>query len=81
MQAYSDPNRETDPHALPNIEIFELAENELENEEGEFLDPGTYYWFCFPGCLPDSLPFGPFASTKDALERARELAQFETLTI
>ena len=72
MQAYSDPNREKMPNALPNIEIFELKENELENEEGEFLDPGTYYWFVFPGCCPDSQPIGPFESTKEALEDAQK---------
>ena len=72
MQAYSDPNREKMPNALPNIEIFKLKENELENEEGEFLDPGIYYWAKFPGRCPDSEPFGPFLTTKEALEDAQQ---------
>jgi len=31
-----------------------------------------YYWCsCFPGCLPDSDPFGPFDSEQDAIDDAR----------
>lgn len=32
---------------------------------------GWYYRSCFPGCLPDSEPIGPFASEEEALEDAR----------
>lgn len=28
MQAYSDPSRESDPHALPDIEVFQLTATE-----------------------------------------------------
>ena len=30
-----------------------------------------YYWFCFPGCLPDGDPVGPFASQEEALADAQ----------
>ena len=33
---------------------------------------GWYYWYCFPGCLPDSEPCGPYASETDAVEAAQE---------
>ena len=33
---------------------------------------GWYYWFCFPGCLPDSDAFGPFDTHNEALQAARE---------
>jgi hypothetical protein len=33
---------------------------------------GWYYWFCSPGCLPDSEAVGPFKSRREALEDARE---------
>ena len=34
MQAYSNPDRESDPHALPDIEVFELtAEEAVEQDE------------------------------------------------
>jgi hypothetical protein len=37
-----------------------------------YLDPGFYWQACFPGCLPDSDPVGPFSSYAAALEDARQ---------
>lgn len=37
-------------------------------------DEGFYFWFCLPGCLPDSEPDGPYATEQAALDAARELA-------
>lgn len=103
MQAYSNPERETDPHALPDLEVFELTAREVaEMEEdlihdymkesrfrlasmnsrtrdamfdamieAEQISGGWYYQYCFPGCLPDSEPVGPFESA----EAARQAAQ------
>ena len=34
--------------------------------------PGWYWWSCFEGCLPDSEPYGPFASSLDAMCDADE---------
>jgi hypothetical protein len=31
-----------------------------------------FYWFCFPGCLPESDSHGPFDSKADALSDARK---------
>lgn len=31
-----------------------------------------FWWSCFPGCLPDSEPMGPFATVEEALADARE---------
>ena len=31
---------------------------------------GWYWWSCFPGCLPDSDPSGPFPSPTRACEDA-----------
>ena len=33
---------------------------------------GWFYWSCFPGCLPDGDPIGPFATEAEALADARE---------
>lgn len=33
---------------------------------------GWFFWFCFPGCLPDGDETGPFASFKLALATARK---------
>lgn len=83
---YSDPKREGDPHALPNVEIFDAT----QCEECGAIDPethfggdspycphsetrrGFFYQFGFPGCIPDGEPCGPFASEAEALADARE---------
>ena len=31
---------------------------------------GWYWWACFPGCLPDSEFFGPFATSRQAHDDA-----------
>jgi hypothetical protein len=33
---------------------------------------GWYWWACFPGCLPDSDPNGPFATKAQALADAQD---------
>ncbi len=103
-QHYSDPERESDPYALPDIEVFQLTAREVaeldEDTIYEFMkrheyrlasmnsktreamfdamieengiEGGWFYWFCFPGCLPDSEPFGPYGTRQEAIEAAQE---------
>lgn len=103
-QHYSNPKRADDPHALPDIETFQLTATEVaemdeelvyqylkrfplatmnSREREKMLDAmvkedgitgGWFYWYCFPGCLPESTPFGPFESQAAALADARENA-------
>lgn len=35
------------------------------------LEPGWYWWACFPGCLPDGEPSGPFATEQEAIDDAQ----------
>ena len=66
--------------SLRNLEVFKSKYSETENKYGETeLDlnsnetgPAWFYWFCLPGCMPDSEPFGPFETETDALEDALE---------
>lgn len=106
-QHYSNPAREHDPHALPDIEVYQLTSEEaatLDEDavyEASKLFPlahmnsrerdkliahlieengrqGGWYWHaCFPGCLPDSVPFGPFPTYAEALADAQENASEE----
>ena len=74
---YSEPERETDAHALPDVEVFEIWTDGkpspiLVDEDGATLPPGWYYWYCLPGCLPDSEPYGPYDSEEEALAEARD---------
>ena len=68
MLAYSDPSRETDPYALPDVEVFhstDYGDGDLDIEDG------WYWWSCFPGCLPDGDPIGPFDTKGEALGNAQ----------
>lgn len=81
MQAYSDPTREQDEHALPDLEVFELTAGqmyadrehalEIYEDEPEHLEAGWYWWSCFPGCMPDSEAMGPFNTEAEALADAQ----------
>jgi hypothetical protein len=71
---YSNPERENEKFALPDVETFEIAEGSTEHldDDGEPLSAGWYYWFCFPGCMPDSEPSGPYDTEEAAIAAARE---------
>jgi hypothetical protein len=72
-QEYSDKKRKKDDYALPDIEVFHIPDDyQPETEEGEEFPLGWYYWYCFPGCLPDSEPMGPYHTYNQALRAAQE---------
>lgn len=76
-QAYSDPSRESDPHALPDVEVFyrtarAIVLDDWRHEDGELMGEGWYWWYCLPGCMPDSEPNGPFDTEAEALADARQ---------
>ena len=74
-QIYSDPKREAEKYALPNVEVFFYTDYNYHVESPEeALEPGYYYWHCFPGCLPDSEPWGPYETEQEAIESAQEEA-------
>jgi hypothetical protein len=104
-QAYSNPECELDPHALPDIEVFELTAREVAEMdedmvfdymkrhefrlaamnsktreamfdamiEEEGITGGWFWWSCFPGCMPDSSPMGPFDTYVEALKDAQNI--------
>jgi hypothetical protein len=76
MQAYSNPQRESDPYALPDVEVFFRTDMACKNDGWE-TGEGWYYWFCFPGCLPDSDPVGPFDTQEEAIADAQQGAEEE----
>jgi len=73
MRLYSDPSREVETYALPDVEVFHAGADELqwEGQEGPS-EVGWYFWSCFPWCLPDSDPIGPYATEEAAASAARE---------
>lgn len=88
MQAYSDPARESDPHALPDVEVFHIAENErasICDGEGEWhtQQPGTRkpceqcppagWYYWF--CFPGCMPSSDIEGPFDSEADALEDAQ------
>jgi hypothetical protein len=81
MQNYSDPKRASDPYALPDVEVFQAECTcpgeclQVHHDDGlQLEDGGWYWWSCFPGCLPDGEPNGPFDSEDEALADAQAAA-------
>lgn len=65
---YSDPSRETEPNALPDVEVFEATHTECpERRAGHRF----FYVFGSPGYLWNSNPVGPFETEAQALAAAR----------
>ena len=76
-QVYSDSSREDDAYALPDCEVFyrTLAENtefETLDGDGEPMPAGWYWWSCFPGCMPDGDPSGPYDTEAEAIAAAQD---------
>ena len=66
---------------LDILEVFYVSETEANDrescfwntEDDESTGEGWYYWFCFPGCLPEGdAPMGPFATEAQAESDARD---------
>jgi len=75
-QHNSDPSRADDTYALPDVETFyrTVADNKADgwiDDDGDPLPAGWYWWTCYPGCMPDSAPFGPFDTEAEAVADAQ----------
>ena len=77
-QVYTDPSRESDRWSLPDAETFYVSAREArdyrkEDPDTSYTGPGWYVWACFPGCMPDSDPFGPYATEAEAVAEWRDM--------
>lgn len=52
-----------------SLEVFFTCGSYTQGEE-DSIAPGWYWQACFPGCLPDGDPMGPFETEEQALEDA-----------
>ena len=82
MQTYSDPSRANDKWSLPDVEVFHVTEAETDTddafhseEDGSYFGDGWYFWYCFPGCLPEGDPWGPYTTEAEAMKEMRERAE------
>ena len=55
--------------AVMNSAVREKMLSAMIQEEG--IEGGWFYWYCFPGCMPEGDPIGPFATAKLAVEDCR----------
>jgi hypothetical protein len=58
-----------------SYEVFYLYPTDLDalHADGameDIYEPGWYWWACWPGCLPDGDPCGPFATEQEAVDDA-----------
>jgi len=68
MSYYQFRNAEGQAHG--SFEVFYYYDV-LPTEE-RIGDSGFYWWPCFPGCLPESEPYGPFDTEQDAIKDATD---------
>ena len=57
-----DPNDETRIDVKIGNPVTEVPEDSL----------GWHWWACFPGCMPDGDPVGPFDTEREAIEDAQQ---------
>ena len=55
--------------ASMNGRVREAMLDAMVEENG--IEAGWFYWFVWPGCLPDSEAIGPFPSAQEAFEAAK----------
>ena len=76
-RAIGEPLYDKDPQTGASIEVFR-ADAVLAQSFGA--RGGWCWWSCLPGCLPDTPPHGPFATSygafRDALARHSKPPQF-----
>ena len=54
-----------------SFEVFWTVEQ--HNIIGEEIAPAGWYWYaCFPGCMPDGEPSGPFPNEQEAIKDATD---------
>jgi hypothetical protein len=83
VQFHTDRTRRHKPHALPDGEVFwqgSHCDTESHTQltstchvDTCYREAGYWYWYCFPGCLPDSDPIGPFPNIFRAVRDARQI--------
>ena len=68
--------RADDGSDFGSFEVFALdgsVNDDISQEDGTPYKAGWYWWACFPGCLPEGEPWGPFGTEQDAITDARDL--------
>lgn len=80
-QHYSNPTRAKDSYSLPNVETFYMSPADIaavrrdngiaDDDDCDYAGPGWYFWYCFPGCMPEGSPNGPYDTEALAIAAMR----------
>lgn len=64
----------SDARAEPfgSFEVYWIDSSDFEEDDTDPMRPGWYWVACFPGCMPDGEPCGPFATSYKARMDADE---------
>jgi hypothetical protein len=62
-----EPLYDIDPHTGLTIEVFHVDKVLAASFDRR---SGWFWWKCWPGCLPDGEPYGPFPSSYRAYRNA-----------
>ena len=76
------PFKDEDGNEHGSFEVYEMDQQDCDEQNAEmaefgydkddYFQPGWYWRACFPGCLPDGDPSGPFDSEEEAIQDAQE---------
>lgn len=58
--------------ASMNAKVREAMIEAMVEEIG--ITGGWFYWYCFPGCVPEGTPIGPYESKAAAIKAAQDKA-------
>lgn len=61
-------------HRFKEMDGEEHGSFEVFYDDGTETDmqAGYYWWACFPGCMPDGDPIGPFETEDEAIDNAND---------
>jgi hypothetical protein len=67
LHFHNHPSEWVGYHRFPGqVGSFEVFYSDEYSPDESLLERGWYWWACFPGCLPDGEPSGPFKTAKEA---------------
>jgi len=62
--------KDEDGEEYGSFEVF--YDEGTEQPNVETVPAGYYWWACFPGCMPDGDPIGPFETEDEAIDNAND---------
>lgn len=78
-QIYTDPKRESDPHALPNAEVFRVRAGlgdqcplGIDHDDADCVHQHGWYWQHAPDRRGAGVPIGPFPTEAEAIADAQD---------